>query len=46
METPNTKSLSASWTGLGVKQQDLLQVFRSFNAYAEPFRRESEQHEE
>jgi len=24
----------------------LLQVFRSFNAYAEPFRRESEQHEE
>jgi len=46
METPNTKSLSTSWTGLGVKQQDLLQVFRSFNAYAEPFRRESEQHED
>jgi coenzyme F420-reducing hydrogenase gamma subunit len=46
METPNTKSLSTSWTGLGVKQQDLLQVFRSFNAYAEPFRRESEQHDD
>ena len=46
METQNTKSLSASWTGLGVKEQNLLQVFRSFNAYAEPFRRESEQHED
>jgi sulfhydrogenase subunit delta len=46
METPNTKSLSGRWTGLGVKEQNLLQVFRSFNAYAEPFRRESEQHED
>jgi sulfhydrogenase subunit delta len=46
METPNTKSLSGSWTGLGVKERDLLRVFRSFNANAEPFRRESEQHED
>jgi sulfhydrogenase subunit delta len=46
METPNTKSLSGRWAGLGVKEQDLLRVFRSFNACAEPFRRESEHHEE
>jgi coenzyme F420-reducing hydrogenase gamma subunit len=45
METPNTKSLSGWWTGLGVKEQDLLRVFRSFNAYAGPFRQESERHE-
>jgi sulfhydrogenase subunit delta len=45
METPNTKSLSSWWSHLGVNDQDLLRVFRSFNAYAEPFRKESEQHE-
>jgi coenzyme F420-reducing hydrogenase gamma subunit len=45
METPNTKSLSGWWAGLGVKEQDLLRVFRSFNAYAGPFRQESERHE-
>jgi len=45
METPNTKSLSGWWTGLGVKEQDLMRVFRGFNAYAEPFREESERHE-
>jgi coenzyme F420-reducing hydrogenase gamma subunit len=44
-ETPNTKSLSAWWSGLGVNQRDLVRVFRSFNAYAEPFRKESEAHE-
>ena len=46
METPNTRSLSDAWMGLGVKEQDLLRVFRSFNAYAEPFRRESDRHED
>jgi coenzyme F420-reducing hydrogenase gamma subunit len=45
MDTPNTKSLSGQWRELGVKEQDLLRVFRSFNAYAEPFRKESERHE-
>jgi coenzyme F420-reducing hydrogenase gamma subunit len=45
-ETPNTTSLSAWWHGhLGVPQADLVRVFRSFNADAEPFRRESETHE-
>jgi len=45
METPNTRSLSDSWMGLGVKEPDLLRLFRSFNAYAEPFRREGDRHE-
>jgi len=45
METPNTKSLSAWWLGLGVQGQELLRVFRSFNAYADPFRKESDRHE-
>ena len=44
-ETPNTSSLSAWWRHLDVNQQDLVRAFRSFNAYAEPFRRESEAHE-
>jgi sulfhydrogenase subunit delta len=45
METPNTKSLSGAWIGRGVQEQHLLQVFRSFNACAEPFRREGDRHE-
>lgn len=45
METPNTPSLSARWKQLGASERDLLQVYRTFNAYAEPFRMESEGHE-
>jgi sulfhydrogenase subunit delta len=45
METPNSRSLSAWWNKLGVKDQDLVRAFRNFNAWAEPFRRESELHE-
>ena len=45
MESPNTKSLSAGWVHLGVKEADLVRVFRTFNGYTEPFRRESEAHE-
>jgi len=44
-ETPNTSSLSSGWTQLGVRERDLMRAFRGFNAYAEPFRRESEAHE-
>jgi coenzyme F420-reducing hydrogenase gamma subunit len=44
-ETPNTSSLGAYWRGLGMKDLDLLHLFRSYNAYAEPFRKESEAHE-
>ena len=45
-ETPNTASLS-DWFGsrLAVGKPDLVRTFRSFNAYAEAFRKESEAHE-
>lgn len=45
-ETPNTASLSAWWRKLGVTDQNLVRAFRGFNAYAEPFRKESEAHEQ
>jgi coenzyme F420-reducing hydrogenase gamma subunit len=44
-ETPNTASLAAQFGRLGVSNPDLVRAFRSFNAYAEPFRKESEAHE-
>ena len=44
-ETPNTRSLSGWFGRLGVKQVDLVRMYRTFNAYAEPFRRESDIHE-
>lgn len=44
-ETPNTSSLAEYWRKLGVKNLDLLHLFRSYNAYAESFRKESEAHE-
>ena len=46
MESSNTRSLSSQWSQLGVKEQELLRTFRSFNACAQPFRRESEAHED
>lgn len=45
METPNTGSLSAAWAGLGAKKQEIQRVYRTFNAWADPFRQESEAHE-
>jgi sulfhydrogenase subunit delta len=45
-ETPNTASLSAWWSRLGVSEQDLVRTFRTFNTWAEPFRKESEAHEQ
>lgn len=45
-ETPNTASLSAWWRKLGVTDQNLVRAFRGFNAYAEPFRKESEIYEQ
>lgn len=44
-ETPNTPSLSTRWQRLAATRQDLLRMYRTFNAYAEPFRWESEAHE-
>jgi len=45
METPNTESLGVGWTRLGAKPLDLVRAFRGFNAYAEAFRKASEEHE-
>ncbi len=44
-ETPNTTSLSGWWRRLGVEERELVRAFRTFNAYAEAFRTESEAHE-
>jgi coenzyme F420-reducing hydrogenase gamma subunit len=45
MDTPNTASLSAWWSRLGVSEEDIVRGFRGFNAYAEAFRQESLAHE-
>jgi len=46
-ETPNTSSLT-TWMGhiLHMTKPDMLRAFRSYNAGAEAFRKESEQHQE
>ena len=45
METPNTSSLSSWWLKLGVKKEELVRTYRSFNAYSDVFKKESELHE-
>lgn len=45
-ETPNTQALSAWWKKQGKDNPELLRAFRSFNAYAPSFRKESEAHED
>jgi len=42
METPNTASLAAVWTALGVAPDAQVRALRTFNAWAEPFRDGSE----
>mgnify|MGYP001608066821 CR=1 FL=1 len=44
-ETPNTVSLSSWLKDEGKRDDELVRAFRGFNAYAEPFRKESEAHE-
>jgi coenzyme F420-reducing hydrogenase gamma subunit len=45
MESPNTSALAALWQDLGVQPAAVGRAFRSFNASAESFRKESELHE-
>lgn len=45
-ETTNTKALVSALARLGAGEGEIMRIFRSFNAYAEPFRAESEAHEE
>ncbi len=44
-ETANTSALTKSWIHGGMRHDELLRMFRTFNAYAEGFRKESESHE-
>jgi sulfhydrogenase subunit delta len=45
-ETPNTESLASKLAFLGMKEEALVRAFRTYNANAEPFRKESERHEQ
>lgn len=45
MESPNTSSLAEYFKELGQTRLDISLAFRTFNAYADAFRRESEAHE-
>jgi coenzyme F420-reducing hydrogenase gamma subunit len=44
-EAANTASLAATWRAQWVPSEQLVRLFRGFNAYADAFRRESEAHE-
>ena len=44
-ETPNPASLARWWGDHGLGADDIVRVFRTYNAYAQSFRRESEAHE-
>ncbi len=41
MESPNTEALEEWWRELGVPDAEMVAAFRSFNAWAEPFREAS-----
>ena len=45
MESPNTASLADKWKELGVDDRELVDAFRSYNAWAEPFRDASDRYE-
>lgn len=45
METPNPTSLAAQWLQMGASEDDVVRAFRSYNAYAEAFRKESDAHD-
>jgi len=44
METPNTAALAREWSQLGASSRDIARAFRTFNAIAEPFAKESAAH--
>ena len=44
-ETPNTRSLSDRYRILGLDDVDIRRLFRTFTAFADAFRKESEAHE-
>jgi coenzyme F420-reducing hydrogenase gamma subunit len=44
-DTPNTASIAAGLSKLGMSEPQVVRIFRTFNAASEAFRRESERHE-
>jgi len=44
-ETPNTSSLSKKFSDSGLNNDSIMRMFRTFNAFSEPFRKESERRE-
>ncbi|WP_316167154.1 MULTISPECIES: oxidoreductase [unclassified Bradyrhizobium] len=44
METPNMAALAREWRALGASARDVRRALQTFNAAAEPFRKESEAH--
>jgi coenzyme F420-reducing hydrogenase gamma subunit len=44
-DSPNTASLADRLRVLGMTEAEVMRIYRTFNAAAEPFRRESERHE-
>ncbi|KHK93536.1 NADH-quinone oxidoreductase subunit B family protein [Novosphingobium malaysiense] len=46
METPNMPALARGWRELGADGRDIRRALRSFNAWAEPFRKESAAHDD
>ena len=44
--TPNTSSMADRLHFLGMPERDVTRIFRTFNAAAEPFRREGLRHDE
>ena len=44
-DTPNTSSLADRLLALGMDDDQVMRIYRTFNAASEPFRRESERHE-
>jgi sulfhydrogenase subunit delta len=45
MESHNTGALSARMKEIGMSEYDIMLAFRGYNAYAEPFRKESDVHD-
>ncbi|MBL6749580.1 MAG: oxidoreductase [Nevskia sp.] len=46
METPNTAALAGQWRRLGAAPREVQRAFRTFNAAAEPFLRQSQAHDD
>ncbi len=45
MDSANTSALAKQMAAQGASREEIKLLFRTFNAYAEPFRKESEKHE-